>query len=230
MAARRRSQKVREAKQALYRELVLEAAERVFAAKGYDDAKMEEIARESGLSLGTLYSVFSGKAEVHRAVHEAADAELLRRGLEGARGVEDPLEALLGGIRGYTGYFLDHPDFLRMNLQGGITWGTEEAGAHSRERTEAWKRGVEMLAFAVGRCIDAGVFPPGDPHLLARMMTAMQQVQLAHWLETGMQEPPHEVVERITGDVRRMFAKPQPGNPETGTATSETGTRKRGRC
>jgi len=207
VATRRRNQKVRRAREALYRELVLEAAERIFAAKGYDDAKMEEIARESGLSLGTLYSVFPGKAALHQAVHEQADAELLRRGLEGARGVDDPLEALLGGVRGYLGYFLEHPDFLRMNLQGGVTWGTEEAGAHSRQRTAAWRRGQEMLAFAVGRCIQAGVFRPGDPALLARMLTAMQQVQLAHWLEHRMREPAAVVVERIAADVPRIFGR-----------------------
>jgi len=209
LTTRRRSQKVRRAREALYRELVLEAAERIFAAKGYDDAKMEEIARESGVSLGTLYTVFHGKAELHQTVHELADAELLRRGLEGARGVEDPLQALLGGVRGYLAYFLDHPDFLRMNLQGGVTWGTEEAGAHSRQRTTAWRRGQQMLAFAVGRCIETGVFHPGDPALLARMLTAMQQVQLAHWLEQEMREPAEAVVERIAGDVPRMFGRGQ---------------------
>lgn len=206
MVTERGRRKVREAKKALYQQLVLEAAERVFAANGYDEAKIEEIARESGLSLGTLYSVFAGKAEVFHAVHEHHDAELLRHGLEAARGISDPLRALLAGVRGYTGYFLEHPDFLRMNLQGGITWGTESAGAESRERTQAWKRGVEMLSVAVRRCSQAGVVHPGDPHLLARMMIAMQQVQLAHWIETGMQEPTAAVADRIAADVKRFFS------------------------
>jgi AcrR family transcriptional regulator len=205
--------RVREAKKALYQQLVLEAAEAVFASKGYEEAKIEEIARESGLSLGTLYSVFEGKAEVFRAVHEHHDAALLRRGLDAARGIRDPLEALLAGVRGYVGYFLEHPDFLRMNLQGGITWGTESAGAESRERTEAWKRGVAMLSFAIGRCVEAGALQAGDPKLLARMMIAMQQVQLAHWIESGMQEDPAAVVMRIAADVRRFFA-PGAARPE----------------
>ena len=86
MAARRRKQQVRQAKQELYRQLVLEAAERVFAEKGYERAKMEEIARDAGLSPGTVYTVFKGKADVFRAVHEAGDEELLRCGSELARG------------------------------------------------------------------------------------------------------------------------------------------------
>jgi len=210
---------VRAAKKALYRELVLDAAERVFAGAGYDDAKIEEIARESGLSLGTVYSVFSGKAEVFRAVHELRDAELLRCGLEGTGGASDPLAALLAGIRGYTAYFVAHPDFLRLSLREGTTWGAEGAGLQSRERSEAWTRGVAMLSFALQRCIEAGLVHEGEPRLLARMMIAMQQVQLAHWLESGLAEPGDAVVERICADARRFFGRRGAGaEPTQGSA------------
>jgi AcrR family transcriptional regulator len=203
----RGKQRVREAKQALYRDLVLEAAERVFAAEGYDAAKIEEIAREAGLSLGTVYTVFAGKAQVFRAVHERHAEELLRRGLEPAQRESDPLAALLAGVRGYIGYFVEHPDFLRMNLQEGATWGVREAGARGRVRNEAWSRGVELLGEALASCIEGGQVHAGEPRLLARMMIAMQQVQLAHWIETGMAEPPESVVERIADDARRLFGK-----------------------
>jgi len=207
MAARRRKQQVREAKQELYRQLVLEAAERIFADKGYERAKMEEIARESGLSPGTVYTVFDGKAEVFRALHEAGDEELLRCGVELARGIQNPLEMLLAGVRGYTGYFLTHPDFLRMHLREGFTWGTEQSGAQSQGRTQAWRQGVEVLTAAVQRCIDAGIFHEGDPGIQARMMIAMQQVQLAYWVEQGMTRPPEEIVEEVETHVRRAFCR-----------------------
>ncbi len=207
MAARRRKQQVREAKQDLYRQLVLEAAERVFADKGYERAKMEEIARESGLSPGTVYTVFDGKADVFRALHEAGDAELLRCGVELARGIQNPLEMLLAGIRGYVGYFLAHPDFLRMHLREGFTWGTEQSGAQSQGRTQAWRQGVEVLTAAVQRCIDAGIFHPGDPGIQARMMIAVQQVQLAHWVENGMERDPDQVVEDVETHIRHAFCR-----------------------
>lgn len=208
MATRRPKQRAREAKQALYRRLVLDAAQRVFAEKEYDDAKMEEIASESGVSLGTLYSVFSGKAEIFRALHEAADQELLRRANDCVGGVEDPLEAVVAGVRAYTEYFLQHPDFLRMHLREGLTWGIEGVGVRNRERTAAWRAGVEMLTRAVARCIEATVFVDGDANLLARMMIAMQQVQLAHWIETGMQRDPEEIVWEMTEQVKRCFCRP----------------------
>jgi AcrR family transcriptional regulator len=205
MADRRPKTNAREAKQDLYRQLILTAAEFVFAEKGYDQAKMDEIARESGLSPGTVYTVFKGKADVFQALHKAGDTELLRRGIEFAQGLEDPLELLLAGIRGYLGYFLSHPDFLRMHLHEGFTWGTEQSGAENSSRTDAWKSGIKILALSIERCIDAGDFHPGDPEIMARMMIAMQQVQLAHWVEGGMKRAPEEVINDVELHLRRAF-------------------------
>ena len=46
------------------RELLLDAAARVFAAKGYAGASVEEIAEEAGFSIGALYSNFAGKEDL----------------------------------------------------------------------------------------------------------------------------------------------------------------------
>ena len=203
----RPKRRVREAKQALYRGLVLEAAARVFAEKGYDDAKMEEIGRASGLALGTLYSVFAGKAEVFRAIHEAADAELLRRSVERVRGLADPLAVVLEGIRAYAEYFLEHPDFLRMHLREGLSWGRADSARIGRERSDAWNAGVEMLTAAFARCIQLGVFVTGDPRLFARMTIAMQQVQLAHWIESEMATPREALLRELAEQVKRSFCR-----------------------
>lgn len=48
--------RARQARQALYRDLVLEAAEATFAEHGVESSKMEQIAEASGLSLGTVYA------------------------------------------------------------------------------------------------------------------------------------------------------------------------------
>jgi AcrR family transcriptional regulator len=207
MASAPAKKKVRAAKAALYRQLVLEAAERVFARSGYDDSKMDEIAAESGLSVQTVYGVFAGKAEIFRAIHEAGDRALLDRAVEAARGLEEPLAALRAGVRAYTLYFLERPDFLRMHLREGLTWGTEGAGAGSRDRTEAWRTGVQMLTTAFRRCIDDGLVVERDPALLARMMIAMQQVELAVWLEGEMRTAPETVVQEIERQIDRSFLR-----------------------
>lgn len=65
------------------RELLLQAAARTFARKGFAGASVEEIAEEAGFSIGALYSNFTGKEELflelmtgraHDRVNEAAQA------------------------------------------------------------------------------------------------------------------------------------------------------------
>ncbi len=202
-----RKEGVRQARSALYRQLVLEAAERIFAEKGVPDTKMEEIAAESGLSLGTVYSVYSGKAEIVRAIHETRLAEVLQRTVDVARGVRDPLQRLLRGVRAYVEFFVLHPEYLRLHLREGHAWGLGDAAAASREQAAAWREGVAMQRALFARGIEAGLFHPGDPELMARMMIAMQQVQLASWMETGMQRSPEELVAEMEQQLRRSFCQ-----------------------
>lgn len=211
MAARGAKKKARRAKEDLYRQLILEAAESVFASKGYDDAKIGEIAQESGISLQTLYSVFSGKIAIYEAVHEAGDEKLHRSAVESSQTETDPLAAMLSGLRATTLYFLDNPEFLRLRLHGGFTWGTEASAAGSRGRSRAWRAALEMLRVACKQCVDAGVFVDRDPSLLARLVVSIQQVELAHWLEGDMNKDPEVVAAEIEDQVERAFRLPTSG-------------------
>ncbi len=48
------------------RDRILEAAARVFAEKGYHSSTIADVVRESGLSVGAIYTYFSGKDELIR--------------------------------------------------------------------------------------------------------------------------------------------------------------------
>ena len=83
---------VRRAKVDMYRRLVLEAAERVFAEHGYDEAKIQDIAASAGIALGTLYTVLPGKTEIYAAIQEQRGQEIIAsiyRAIEGHAGVVD---------------------------------------------------------------------------------------------------------------------------------------------
>jgi AcrR family transcriptional regulator len=53
------------------RERLLEAAEAVFAAKGYDGAKISDIAEEAGVSVGAVYFRFKDKSALFSAIAES---------------------------------------------------------------------------------------------------------------------------------------------------------------
>jgi TetR/AcrR family transcriptional regulator len=49
-------------------QIILEAAEKLFLTKGYENATMDEIASESEFSKGTLYNYFKSKDELYLAI------------------------------------------------------------------------------------------------------------------------------------------------------------------
>jgi AcrR family transcriptional regulator len=53
------------------RRQIVEGARRMFLAQGFDAASMSEIAREAGVSKGTLYVYFKSKEELFEAIVEA---------------------------------------------------------------------------------------------------------------------------------------------------------------
>ena len=165
----------------------------------------EEIASESGLSLGTLYTVFSGKAELVAAIHEMRLREILQRTIDVGRGSSNSLESLIRSVRSYVEFFVVHPDYLRMHLREGYAWGLGGKANPTRSRADAWREGVARQATLFERGIEQGLFHGGDPQLMARMMIAMQQVQLADWVERGMQRSVEDLVAEMTVQVKRSF-------------------------
>src|SRR5271170_1854473 len=69
------------------RNLLLIAAEQVFARVGYEKAQVEEIAEAAGFSKGALYAHFKSKEELFLALYETKTASSLvklRQALDGA--------------------------------------------------------------------------------------------------------------------------------------------------
>ena len=70
----------RRARTDVYRQHVFEAAERVFAERGFEAAKLQEISRLAGLSMGTIYAIFPSKTDLFRAILEERAHTILRAG------------------------------------------------------------------------------------------------------------------------------------------------------
>ena len=77
MPRKKARDEAREARTDVYRQHILEAAERVFAERGFEAAKVQEISSAAGLSMGTIYAIFPGKTELYAALLEERGQELL---------------------------------------------------------------------------------------------------------------------------------------------------------
>ena len=100
------------------REDALAAASSVFAAKGYHDAQMTEIAAAAELSRASLYSMFTGKEELYQQVISSG-AEAMRDAVhEKVEALEDPGQQLLCVIDSLFACYEQNQDLLRIYVLG----------------------------------------------------------------------------------------------------------------
>ncbi len=194
-----------QARREAYRSIVLEAASSSFAKAGVAATKMEQLARQAGISLATLYTVYRGKAEIVDALHEQRLREIHAASLAAREAESNPLDALLAGSRAYMTYFIEHPDYLRLYVDEGSSWGVRDSMVAGTRRAEVWSEGVAQFAEIFRQGIESGVFAVGDPDQLARMMLAMQQVQLSDWIHNIKNIDPEVLVASIETLLKRAF-------------------------
>jgi AcrR family transcriptional regulator len=196
----------RQARTEVYRQHLLEAAVRVFAERGFEATKVQDIAQEADLSLGTIYSVFPGKQELYEAIlaeHGQALLALVQAVHERKVPARDTLDAL---IDVYVDYFVGHPDFLRMHLRSGASWalgpvlGTEQQRAY-------WQRIHALQAEIFRRGVRERAFVDEDPDYLAKLFSVMDQVLLADWVARGMEEDRATLAARLRGQAQRSFRR-----------------------
>ena len=125
------------------RALVLDAACRVFLARGYHGATLEQIAEEAGFSKGVVYSQFDSKADLFLALLEArieeraAENSRLAESLPARGGLPPLMDHLARGDQATPGWLLLVIEF-RVHA-------ARDAGL-SRRYAEAHARTVEALA------------------------------------------------------------------------------------
>lgn len=107
----------REREREEHRNSILLAAETIFAAKGYDETTIAEIAREAQFSVGSIYNFFPGKRELGEAVmlriatERVSDIEALS-----GKKFQSGDEALTEYARVWVHHYAIHGAFLRMGM------------------------------------------------------------------------------------------------------------------
>jgi len=96
---------------------IIDAAERVFFAKGYVDATMDGIAENAEVSKGTLYLYFNDKGDLYHAVCHRGQKVLMEMFTSALQNHDSGREQLLAVGRAYFQFARQYGDYFRMMLQ-----------------------------------------------------------------------------------------------------------------
>lgn len=117
----------REKEKRIHENDILDAAEKIFIATGFENASMDEIAREAQFTRKTIYQYFSNKKDLYVAVVTRGFKLLYSRIVEEEKQGKNGFEKLQKMGIAYYFFYKDNPDtFLLMSLIGRIKTNDED--------------------------------------------------------------------------------------------------------
>lgn len=181
------------------REEILRAAEKVFAARGYEGSSMADIAAEAEFSVGSLYNFFRDKAALGEEVmvriceERAAELEAL------APLAADPAAGLREAARLFARHLAAHGAFLQMSFS------LQSSRGHAKPppRIETLlKRQRKALVSFFRKAAATGALRPLPPEDLAAAATGLCIQFAADWRMAGGDlgaVPERALADRIAG-------------------------------
>lgn len=162
------------------RDEILKVAAKVFRAKGYRTATLNDIADEFGFTRAALYYYFKSKEDILVAVIEGAGADMLR-GVEDAMALPAPPAEKVGRI------LASHAELIlsNVNIFGVYLAEMKSLPPRVRERFESGERRfVEHLASVIQEGIDDGEFDDVPSKLTALSLSGMAN-SAVRWYRRG---------------------------------------------
>ena len=160
----------REREREQHKREVLDAAEEIFATRGFDDATIEDIAKKADFAVGSIYNFFNGKNDlVHNVllrlirmrVDEIEKHVLTKSG--------DPVAALRTLTDQWVANYIKHGAFLRVAITARMSEGkTDFKGAGDAELRDLMKTYSDLVSRVLEAGAKAGVFHKiSSEHLFA---------------------------------------------------------------
>jgi AcrR family transcriptional regulator len=180
------------------RRRLLEAAERVFAELGYNDASIVKITEAAGVGQGTFYLYFQGKAEIFDELVRDLNRRVRRAMSEAAaKGATRP-EAEVLGFHAFFLFTAEHPALYRIIRQAEFA-SPETLQFH-------YDKLVEGYVAALERAMDAGEVARRDPEVLAWALMGIGELVGMRWiLWAGRDELAPEVLDELERIVTRTI-------------------------
>lgn len=182
---------------------VLNAAWELFAARGFDDTSVRDLASKAGVSTATIYAHFATKPDLLQALIEQRWQQALADTLARVDSVEDPLERLLAGITGLNHAIAADP-LLRQLLVAPRSVGDAQADRRLGPIEDVMDA---RCTEAIREAVAAGRLQCEDPKALAVLI----RVSMQGWLLTESKRSRPMSERRVTAALVALLRTAQPG-------------------
>jgi TetR/AcrR family fatty acid metabolism transcriptional regulator len=159
------------------RQLLLDAAMRVFAAKGYHAARIGDIAKEAGVAYGLLYHYFASKEDVLETVFRDTWTAMLDAvsGIEAAGGPAREQVRRVAAV--VLGSWKLNPDVVRVLVR------EVARSPQLQNEIEEIRHAMDALERIVRRGQEAGEFRPSlDPRFASWVLYGALEEILTGWV------------------------------------------------
>lgn len=165
---------------------LLDAAVAVFVRDGLKEARIDVIAAEAGVSVGTVYNLFGDRAGLVHAVMARGRSEVFEEvRAQLATNSDQPFEDRLSGtVRTLIGHMREHWALLRMFSEA------QPPGCpHPNRAPDAIREVYEMLSPLLRDGIAEGVLAPTDLHVLTCALMGAIRTTIDVDLALGLDAP-----------------------------------------
>ncbi len=166
----------------LRRTEILDAAVKVFAAKGFYTATVAEIAAASGFAIGTLYQFFDGKEQLYTAMLTENLGMMyagIRKVVEEEADIIKKIELL---VTSHFQYIEDNAEFCSIFVRGDYL-SLSEGSAELRERIRSdYALYVSFIEEVMRDGIRTGILKKMDPPMMAAALTGIVSSYASKWL------------------------------------------------
>jgi AcrR family transcriptional regulator len=174
------------------RRLLLDAATKVFAERGYHSCRVGDIATEAGVAYGLLYHYFESKEDVLRTIFRETWGEMLETisGIEAADGsARDQVRRVAAVV---LGSWKANPDVIRLLVR------EVARGPQFEEEIEEIGLAFDALERIIRRGVASGEFRAGlQPRVASLVIYGALEEVLTGWVMGRPPESPEEVAAAV---------------------------------
>src|SRR5262245_54002313 len=191
------------------RQRLLDAAEQVFAEKGYHGAGVDDIIRASDSSKGGFYFHFPNKQAIFLALVDALTPKLGASIDRAIAAESDPVAQLDAALRTVLDLFARHRRLSKILLVEAVGLGHGFDEKLMRTRGEF----ARMIRGYLDRAVTAGVIPPQDTETISWAWFGAINEIVVRWLVIGEPAQLHEALPTLRVILLRSIGAPVPAEP-----------------